>query len=169
MKKKEKVKKNPYVMFFDKRLLKYHPFVELSGTAKLVYLVFRERCRMEQMNDEWEITNNGQLVFSYSEADKKYGISRPAFARAISKLVLASLIYIAKSGGGTTGDFSKYGMSDEWQKVGTADFKPSCPRPIDTRNGFNTRNWEARTGRKKRPPLPPDIPVLQCKTPTKNK
>ena len=70
------------------------------------------------------ITNNGEIIFTYSTAEEM-GISRSSFMRAIDDLLARGFIYIAHEGGGMKGDATKYGLSEDWKKYGRADFKPT--------------------------------------------
>ena len=48
-------------------------------------------------------------------------------------------------------DCSKYGISDRWRDYGREEYIKKS-RKKDTRKlGFTTKNWEDRTGRKRRP------------------
>ncbi|MFH1673141.1 MAG: hypothetical protein ABIF87_06920 [Pseudomonadota bacterium] len=124
---------------FERKLLNADAFRSLGKTALLVYLDFlamrkMQRKRKSGREDTWIIINNGELEYPYSYAEKK-GISRSRFMRALDELVGKGFIDIAHSGaGGVKGDKSKYGISNRWEKWGTADFVQKF-RPRDTRKG----------------------------------
>ena len=124
----------------EKGLLKSEAFRSLNGTAKNVYFDFRMKCKLQKSKGSkrggWRIINNGQIEYTYSEAEKKVPkISRSAFMRAIDALVERGFIDIDHSGsGGIKGDKSKYSISERWRAWGTDDFEKKT-RPRDTRSG----------------------------------
>lgn len=98
------------------------------------------------------ITNNGEITFSYAEAEK-YGYPRVTFNRAIDKFVKVGLIDITRqgqggcigAGGKITGDPSLYAISERWKDYGTDGFVEKC-RKKDTRKG---RGWSVYHARKR--------------------
>jgi len=98
----------------------------------------------------WGITNNGEIVFSYSEAQKKYGLTKRRFRDALDKLIELGFIDIAHHGGGLMGDCTLYAISERWRNYGTHEFIQET-RPKDNRGlGITPQNWEERTGKKRR-------------------
>jgi hypothetical protein len=97
------------------------------------------------------IKNNGEIVFTYAEAEDKFGIPRSTFKRAIDQLVDLGFIDIAHHGGGMLKDCSKYGISERWKEYGKEQFKKKS-RQKDTRGlGFQSGDkWEKQTGRKRK-------------------
>ncbi len=100
-----------------------------TATACQVYMIFRHKCRMEKVQTrpmsrekEWRITNNGEIQFTYLEAEKKWVISVGKFTRAIDDLLRVGLIDITKTGFGLHKDESLYAISDRWGKFGTDEF-----------------------------------------------
>ena len=92
------------------------------------------------------ILNNGELEYTYSEAEKKNPpISRYAFMQAIDCLTNIGLIDVVHKGsGGKKGDKSLYAISERWRYWGTEDFIEN-PRPKDTRKGRGwARYWEKK-------------------------
>ena len=99
--------------------------------------------------EKWLIENNGEIVFTYTEALKKYGITKPRFRRALDELVGKGFIDITHHGGGVKGDSSTYAISERWRDYGIEKFVFKT-RPRDTRElGFTSNNWEERTGKKR--------------------
>ena len=128
----------------EKSLLKSAPFRDLSKIAKNVLFDFLMKRTMQKAkgkpgrSDGWYVKNNGEIEYTYSEAEKK-GISRSSFMRAIDKLVENGFIEIAHSGsGGMKGDKSLYAMSERWRSWGTNDFVQKH-RKKDTRSGRGFR------------------------------
>lgn len=86
-------------------------------------------------SENWQIVNNGEIVFTYSEALEK-GFTRPKFKRALDQLIELGFIDITHHGGGMNKDFSKYSISNRWKDYGTEDFIIKT-RPKDLRGlGF---------------------------------
>lgn len=128
-----------------RELLKSKAFRTLGGTAKTVYFDLLMKCKLSKLKTpegrkkEWIITNNGEIEYCYSEAEKK-GIARPKFVKAIDQLIENGLIDIVHLGmGGHKGDKSKYSISERWRAWGTENFI-NKKRPKDTRKG---RGWDA--------------------------
>ncbi|MCI5136835.1 MAG: hypothetical protein D3922_00110 [Candidatus Electrothrix sp. AR1] len=118
----------------------------------LVYLDFLAKRQMEKRkdakrSDEWIIRNNGEIVYPYSEAEKK-GIGRREFSKAIDELINMGFLDITHQGsGGRAGDMTKYFLDDRWKDYGTPSFRPpKKPRLKDTRSG---RGWNAYHAKQK--------------------
>ncbi len=129
-------------------------FRELSKTQILVLFLFYERRQMSKTGKKgkegWTIINNGEIEFTYDEAEKKHSISRAQFSRALKKLIIVGFIDINHHGGGMLRDKTTYFISDRWKQYGKEAFiKKTLPK--DTRNlGFTSENWEERTGKKRK-------------------
>ncbi len=142
-------------MHIEEKLVKSKAFFKLNGSAIKVLMLFMLRRKMKKMGsrkgkENWVIYNNGEIVFPYAEAAKKYGLKASTFARAIDSLVGNGFLDIAHAGGGLMGDCTKYAISNRWMKFGTDQFEPKT-RPKDTRSlGFTPENWEERTGKKRK-------------------
>ena len=127
-------------------------FHKLNGRAKDVLFFFLIRRQWERAGrkGKWYTTNNGEIVFPYKEAKKKFNIPKSSFARAIDNLIEYGFIDIAHLGGGLIGDCTKYSISNRWRNYGTDNFVKK-KRPKDKRGfGFTAKNWEEKTGRKRR-------------------
>jgi len=144
----------PRGIYIVPELIDSKAYMELSGTAAKVLIWFLRRRQVSKVGrkgkQKWSIINNGKIVFSYAEAENKYGLTRPRFARAINDLIEKGFIDIAHHGGGMMGDCTLYAISERWRYYGTDQFI-SQSRPKDTRGlGFNKKNWEKRTGKKRK-------------------
>ena len=127
-------------------------FHKLNGRAMEVLLLFlyRRQWSRPSRKGKWYTTNNGEIVFPYEEARKKFNIPKSSFARAIDNLIEYGFIDIAHLGGGLIGDCTKYSISNRWRNYDTDRFVQK-KRPKDTRGfGFTAKNWEEKTGRKRR-------------------
>ena len=117
-------------MFVSRKVITSKAFLDLrTACACQVYLIFLSKCRMEKVQTrpmsrekEWRITNNGEIQFTYIEAEADYGISAGKFTRAIDENIRVGLIDIAKTGMGLHKDVTLYAISDRWEKFGTAEF-----------------------------------------------
>ena len=143
------------VMFIPRRMHRSPAFRKLTKSAINVYLEFRYRCKMAQIpvkagrQKEWHIINNGELIFTYDDAVKRFRMARSTFRNCLDQLVELGFIYIAHTGGGTMKDCSKYGISDRWKDYGKEEFKKKS-RQKDTRKfGFTKDNWMERAGSKR--------------------
>ncbi len=132
-------------LYIEAQLIKSKAFEKLNAIAIKVYLMFLMRRQMEKVKRKrgktggWIIKNNGKIVFTYNEAEKK-GITRPRFSRALDSLVEYGFIDITHSGcGSVKGDTSKYAISERWKKYGTDSFIEK-EREKDSRQG---RGWTA--------------------------
>ena len=132
----------------DADLVLSRAFLNLTGAAPHVYLLFLRRRRLVKLGrtgkERWVIGNNGEIVFPYAEAENKFGITRPRFQRALDQLVEHGFIDIVHPGGGMTKDISKYSISDRWLNYGTNNFIHKH-RKKDTR-GLGFKKKELKTG-----------------------
>jgi DNA-binding PadR family transcriptional regulator len=147
----EKMAKSEIIVL-KRALLKSPALRSLNSTSMLVYLDFLSKRKMQKHSrrpgrkPQWYISNNGEIEYTYSEAEKK-GISRPRFMRALDNLVEKGFIDITHSGsGGVKGDKSKYAISERWLDYGTDKFIKKT-RPKDSRNG---RGWAAYWAKRRR-------------------
>ena len=127
-------------------------FHKLNGRAMEVLLLFLSRRQWEKAGrkGKWYMTNNGEIVFPYKEAKDRFKIPKSSFVRAIDSLIEYGFIDIARLGGGLIGDCTKYSISDRWRNYDTERFVQK-KRPKDKRGfGFTAKNWEEKTGRKRR-------------------
>ena len=155
-------------IWIEREMILYPAFHKLNGRAMEVLLLFLYRRQWKQAGREgkWYTTNNGEIVFPYKEAKKRFKIPKSSFARAIDNLIEYGFIDIAHLGGGLIGDCTKYSISNRWRNYDTDRFVQK-KRPKDTRGfGFTAKNWEEKTGRKRRKQSKPGI---KSNTRTSNK
>ena len=143
------------VLVIERQLISFLASIRLSGAALKVLLLFQTKKKMEKVGrrkgkEKWAIGNNGEIVFPYCEAKKKYGIPASTFSRAIDKLMQFGLIDINSLGGGMVKDMTTYYISERWRDYGTPKFK-EVVRPKDTRGlGYTPENWEEKSKKKRR-------------------
>jgi len=146
-------------IWIEREMILSPAFRKLNGRAMEVLLLFfyRRQWSRPSRKGKWYTTNNGEIVFPYKEAKKRFKIPKSSFARAIDKLMEHGFIDIAHLGGGLIGDCTRYSISGRWRKYGTDSFVQK-KRPKDTRGfGFTAKNWEEKTGRKRRKQSKPGI------------
>jgi hypothetical protein len=126
--------------------------------APHVFLIFRTKCQISHRlrksgrKGERVILNNGQIVFTYAEAKKKYGMTAPQFRRAIDQLIDRGFIIITGTGMGVHKVTTTYAISDRWQDWGTARFEEAKrPAPSIRNCGFKKGNEEWKKAQKKSP------------------
>ncbi|MBT6296799.1 MAG: hypothetical protein HOJ14_09600 [Nitrospina sp.] len=150
---KFKYNRSPFVLI-ERELLNSSAFIELPKTASKVFLWFLARRQFVgykvKGSKEWSNYNNGEIVFSYPEAETKFKLSRPRFSRALTALIEYGFIDINHHGGGMIKDMTTYYISDRWRDYGTLDFKEKTRRKDIRGLGFTKKNWEERTGRKRK-------------------
>lgn len=140
-------------IWFDKDLLRFTAFRSLKKWSLIVYLDFLRKRQMEPVkqgkrSDDWLIKNNGEIVYPYSEAERK-GVGRREFRNAIDELMEKGFLDISHQGsGGRSGDMTKYFIDDRWKDYDTPAFRPARkPRIKDTRKA---RGWTAFHAKKKK-------------------
>jgi hypothetical protein len=135
-------------MFVSRKVITSKAFLALkTACACQVYLIFLSKCRMEKVRTrpmhrekEWFITNNGEIEFTYTEAETKYGIPAGKFTRAIDELLRVGLIDITKTGLGLHKDVTLYAISNRWEKYGTDEFIEKKRPKRKQQFGFTNKN-----------------------------
>ena len=148
-------KKRSKVVVFEQRLLKSRAYRSLrTPTAYFVFGIFMTKRQLTKVGrkgkEQWDIINNGEITFTYIEANEKYDISAGAFRDAIDELREKGFIDIAESGAGLYKSANLYNISDRWKLYGTEDFLKPKPRPKGPLNkGFKKGNKYGRNCNKK--------------------
>jgi hypothetical protein len=117
-------------MFVSRSTITSKAFLALKTPASCqVFLIFLSKCRWEKVQArpmsrerEWRMTNNGEIQFTYIEAEENYGIPAGKFTRAIDDLIRVGLIDITKTGLGLHKDVTLYAISNRWERYGTDAF-----------------------------------------------
>lgn len=151
-------KKNPWCspeypkdegkIYITRELLESEAYRSLSRCAILIYQDFLAKREMVPINRNrkkvWVITNNGEILYPYSEAEEK-GFSKDQFRNAIDELQQKGLLDITHLGKGGrkpangAGDVSKYWIDNRWLDYGTEDFRP--PRNPRKKDERKDRGW----------------------------
>ncbi len=111
-------------IYILKEILESEAYRSLSKSAMLIYQDFLAKRMFKEVgrgeNKRWEMLNNGEIVYPFSEAESK-GFSRQTFNRAIYELQFKGFIDITHRGKGGrppakgTGDMHKYRIDDRWR------------------------------------------------------
>ena len=130
-------------IYLERDSISYEAFWALNGAAIKIYMVFRLKCvianRAYGKRKVREIMNNGEITFTYLEAEEKYGISKSTFLRARDKLIEVGFIEITEHGG--EHQPTRYAISNNWMKYPDESFKrPKSGNLV----GQNTR-WKKDT------------------------
>jgi hypothetical protein len=140
------------VLWIPRRMHRSPAFNKLTKTAVTVYLEFKFRCQYKKAgtSGKWHHANNGELIFTYDDAVKRFAMARSTFRNCIDQLVKVGFIDIAHAGGGMMKDCSKYSISDRWKVYGKEEFIKKSRQKDERKLGFPKKDWEKRTGRKRK-------------------
>jgi len=104
--------------FLERELLDSKAYIALKGVAPQVLTLFLGKRWFERVGrkgkEKHHCVNCDSLIFTYIEAEKKYGITKSRFNRAIDELLAKGFITIKHAGGGYQQDKSVYALSDKW-------------------------------------------------------
>jgi hypothetical protein len=139
-------------MFVDKMVVKSAAFRELKNHSVKVLMWFYLKRVFKTSpdskgNKNYHIYNNGEIQFTYSEAEKK-GLSRKQFRDSIDDLIAKGFLEVTHQGTGT-GDANTFYLCERWQAYGTENFNPALPRRKRTAPGMG---WELINARNKQIP-----------------
>jgi len=76
-------------IWIEREMILSPAFRKLNGRAMEVLLLFfyRRQWSRPSRKGKWCTTNNGEIVFPYKEAKKRFKIPKSSFARAIDSLI----------------------------------------------------------------------------------
>ncbi len=115
MAKKTKV---PPGTWIERDLFESKAFLNLKGFAPQLLILFLAKRQFKYLGRKGKekrvCENRNKLVFTYVEAEKKFGVSKPRFSRAIAELLAKGFITLVNHGGGYRQDKNLYGLSDKW-------------------------------------------------------
>jgi len=143
------------VVVWEQRLLKSKAYRSLrTPTVYFVFGIFMTKRQLAKSGrrgkEYWDIINNGEIEFTYIEAEKVYGILAGAFGKAIDELLDKGFIDIAATGMGVHKVKNLYAISERWKLYGTAEYEKPKPRPKGPINrGFAKGNQYGRNCKKK--------------------
>jgi len=118
-------------VYVGREVITSDAFLSLSGKSPQVLLIFFTKRQVQKLKrpgprgERFRVVNNGELVFTYREAEKRHGLSSKVFCHAIDELVRVGFLDITKHGGGLEGDCTRYALSERWRDYGTSAFQPA--------------------------------------------
>ena len=114
-------------IYIVRDILESDAYWDLTGAAPQIYMVFRMKCvfadRTIGKRKERIIVNNGEITYTFVEAEKHHGIPASTFLRARDQLIKVGLIEIAEYGG--CHYTTKYSISNNWRNYPDQTFKRS--------------------------------------------
>jgi len=138
-------------IWVERRLLESKAFRSLSAGAHNVLAIFWLKRKFESVGrkgkEKWFLKNNGEITFTYIEAQKNYEFSASRFRRAIDDLLQHGFIDVAASGGGIYKVTTLYAFSNRWEKFGLPEFKTASRPQSSIKNpGFRKGNklWQGK-------------------------
>jgi hypothetical protein len=146
-------KKTSPIIVVERKLIKSTAFLQLRGVATQVYLIFRTKLQVSNRKDRRGkrslpvFENNGEIVFTYQEANNKYGISKTRFRNALDQLIEKGFIDVAQTGMGVHKVTTFYAISDRWRHYGMDSFQQAKrPKAPIANPGFKKGNefWRLR-------------------------
>lgn len=112
-------------VYLQRDILESQAFWKLTATAIKVFLIFRMKCVIKNnsvgKHNLKTIVNNGDIQFTFKEAEVKYDILKSSFLRARDLLIEVGLIEITENGG--EHHPNKYAISENWRKYPEQSFK----------------------------------------------
>ncbi len=119
----------------ERELIKSKAYASLKVHGLKVLLRFYTKRKMEKhkhpkRGEVWNISNNGDLVFTYKEAVQA-GMDRKQFSGALDELISKGFLEITHHGTGP-GDSSTYKLTERWKIYGKEQFKPAPSRRKNT-------------------------------------
>jgi hypothetical protein len=119
MGKNNKSPKMPSGTWVTRELYTSKAFLALRGVAPQALVIFLGKRDMRRIKfgkrTDWVCTNRDEIHFTYIEAEKKCGITKARFSRALDELLAKGFIQVAHKGGAWQKDMSVYALSDGWR------------------------------------------------------
>ena len=111
-------RKLPPGTWIEREMFQSRAYINLKGFAPQLLTLFLAKRQFEYIGHKGKqkrvCVNCDQLEFTYLEAKKRYGISKPRFSRAIAELLAKGFVTLVNQGGTYKKDKSVYGLSDKW-------------------------------------------------------
>jgi hypothetical protein len=106
-------------------------FLSLGGRSPHVFMLFLTKRQVKPdgtRRERWKTVNNGEIRFTYVEAEDRWKIPRTTFQRALRELEAKGFIDLTFRGSGMSGSANLYAISERWRRWGTDDFE-EAPKP----------------------------------------
>ena len=114
-----KKSKLPPGTWIERDLFESRAYLNLKGFApQLLILIMAKRQfnKIGRKGKEKHVCINCEsLNFTYAEAEKKYGITKPRLTRAFDELLAKGFLEVRYQGGGYKQDKSIYAISEKWR------------------------------------------------------
>ena len=137
------------VIVLERELITSNAILSLKGKAPMVLLIFLGKRQLEKLgkrgHEKWVCTNNGEIEFTYLEAEKKYGWGKKQFSKALKDLHAKGFIDIADLGGGYQRHKTKYSISERWRTYDTDDFDYKSWPEDNLQRGFRKPGHKKRS------------------------
>lgn len=103
----------------ERDLFESKAFMALKGFAPQLLIILLGKRRFtvigKKGHEKRNCLNCGSIIFTYIEAEKKYGVSKPRLTRAFDELLAKGFLTIKYQGGGYKQDKSIYGLVEKWR------------------------------------------------------
>ena len=114
-------------VYIERDILESDAYWALTGVAPQVYMVFLMKRVLSDKGfgkDKARIVvNNGEIIYTYLEAQNNHRIPKSNFLRARDQLIKVGLIEIAEDGG--CHHTTKYSISNNWRNYPEQTFERS--------------------------------------------
>ncbi len=126
-------------------LIESEAFLNLSGKAAMLCLIrFHQKAYKKRTTKKKRglkhlvVTNNGEIIFTYGEAQELGIKSTQTFYRVIRELVRdKGFIDVAEPGNWYMKQPTKFAISERWKRYGTKDYQATdIPRLLPKGLGF---------------------------------
>ncbi|MFZ7125490.1 MAG: hypothetical protein ACOWWM_04955 [Desulfobacterales bacterium] len=111
--------KTPPGTWLERGLFESTAFNALKGWAPQLLVLILAKRRFENCGrkgkDKRVCMNGNAITFTYIEAEKKFGATKPRFTRAIDDLLAKGFISIKHTGGAFQQDKTIYALSEKWR------------------------------------------------------
>lgn len=111
--------KLPPGTWFERQMFESKAYLALNGCASKLLVFFlgkRHFITVGRKGKERKVCDNcDSLTFTYIEAQKRYGITKPRFSRGIDDLLEKGFIMIVRPGGAWQQDKTEYALVEDWK------------------------------------------------------
>ena len=110
--------KLPPGTWIERDLFQSRAYISLTGCAPQLLIIFLGKRQFDNIvvgkKAKRVLKNGDNLIFTYIEAEEKYGLDKKRFTRGIDQLLKKGFISIVHQGGSYKQDKTQYGLSDKW-------------------------------------------------------
>ena len=106
-------------MWVERELFESKAFISLTGVAPQLFILILSKRRFENQGRKGKekkvCVNYDSIHFTYIEAEKKYGITKPRFTRGVDELLAKGFITVKHQGGAYKQDKTIFALSENWR------------------------------------------------------